>query len=256
MKGSLSILDNILAAHGIVNVPGIGPLPNIEDSYSSSGSAGDTRDTMTLESDSGKASSSDAKSLGESEDSSNEEIDDYSDRASSSNRSLQSPTVLESIVIGSQTMVSSGAPSPRFMSAGPDQAYIKLLNDVILAAQNIDMPAVGTAERVLPGVLSGAVAPAESIFGDRALNSLAHDRKVGAAGELFVCLCVYLKLAMADCFQRYTSCSLPGPCLVSAWTIGRVQFGIKYQFTIHIVVCLHGRVLKQPIWCTRTLRAN
>ena len=201
-KTSASILDQLLEEHGIVPLPWPEPIeqgaPNLDTLESDEEDVGHLPLVLTSTQPSGSRESTPERGrdtsqrttnatprLGSRTDSSHGRETEFS-----YGRSTFTPAT-PSFTGSLNTPRSSLTPAPVSMRLQeepvqplPNAQYIALLNYIIAAAAAAALQTLGLpplAEQPEPTQLS------DTAFGRRSENPLAHDIKVGAAGELYVC---------------------------------------------------------------------
>ena len=202
LKSSACVLDQLLDEHGIVQLPWSEPAQQNASSHESwendeeivgqsrlvlaarppSNSRGTTpergRDTFQRISDSTPRPGSRASSAYDTETNSSYGRSSFTPATLSFTSSLNTPT--SSLTPARASVRLEATPIQPIATA----EYIALLNYVIAAAAATAMQTLGLpplAEQCEPIELS------DTTFGRRSDNQIAHDIKIGAAGELYVC---------------------------------------------------------------------
>ena len=211
LKASSVILDDVLIDKGIIQVPGVNPLPEIVKSRSSSLSDASSVIPQGIDApevqDNLSETSEDESTMVGSQDS----VYDTSTFTSRENTPIRGISRLPTCTVtGSQDwgyetstltsrettpsrgtsrltpLMGSNVAASQAAAILKNREYCKLLSQIIQAAGRIKFPDSQTTRRASADGLVESTISLQSCFGNRAENPLEHDIRVGAAGELFV----------------------------------------------------------------------
>lgn len=197
-KASPVVLDDVLLDEGIIQIPGVNPLPVAVDSRPRSVSEADVQNCCDAKlRDNLNATSGNESTVIGSQDPVYETRAFASRENTPSRGTLRLPPLVGSDVAASQAFLYPRDTLSEMTEISRNREYCKLFNQIIQAAGRIELPDSQTTRRASADGLVGSNISLQSCFGNRADNPLEHDIRVGAAGELFVSHSAFKILAIS-----------------------------------------------------------